>query len=154
MPQTDPQPDPPSGVPTPADLAARLATISREIRLPDDALVMRGGTLQRSDLEKAVLKAKRVMHRAGLTVYAADVNTPGDLYNLKPLPHAQLCFTTAGRLREAGFELEQTFETPHYTAWLPPDDEEDEGFWLQMFCRAFDQPVPRADVAKYGVSEQ
>lgn len=131
---------------TPADLRARIERVEvarRQVRLPSDALVMRGGTLQRTDLERALTQSRHDLKRPGLSVWAADVPTTKDLFNLKPLPHAQVSFTTVGRLEKAGFELEQTFDPPHYTAWLPPDDAEDDGFWLQMFCRAFDDPVPR-----------
>lgn len=132
---------------TPADLRARIERVEvarRQIRLPADALVMRGGTLQRSDLERALAMARHDLKRPGISVWAADVPSPQALFNLKPQPHTKVSFTTVGRLSEAGFELEQTFDPPHYTAWLPPDeDAEDDGFWIQMFARAFDDPVPR-----------
>lgn len=142
---------------SPADLAARvearLEVARRSIKLPGDALVMRGGTLQRSDLERALILSRHKLKRPGLSVFAADVPTPGDLLDLKPLPNHQLAFTTVARLEDAGFALEQTGDWPHHTTWLPEDNLSDDGYWLQMFCRAFDKPVHRDKLAAYRVSQ-
>jgi len=45
--------------------------------------------------------------------------------------------------------LEQTFDWPHHTAWLPEDDPEDDGFWIQMFQSSFEPPVARTAIQTY-----
>jgi len=91
--------------------------------LSDQGWVIRGGTMQTQSLLLAVDKAERQLGRPGISVYAADSPTVAELLvRLGPrLPHPQICVTRVGRLRCAGFEIEQTGELPHHTLWLPKD---------------------------------
>ncbi|KQX72466.1 hypothetical protein ASD10_15885 [Aeromicrobium sp. Root472D3] len=136
---------------TPATVAARLSTMRREIRLPDGALILRGGTLQLGDLEKAVLVAEVKMKRPGLSVYGADVPDPQSLLDLVAgqVMHASVSFTTVECLREKGFELEQTGDPPHHTVWLPETD--DREYWLREFRNSFELPRNRDGLAGYSV---
>lgn len=110
-------------------------------RLPDDALVIRGGTLLPSDLQRSVLKAIKELRRPALSIFSADVLIPADLVESagSRLIHTSVCLSTAGRLRKAGFVLEQTFEPPHYSVWLSETNWHDQ---LSTFRSAFDVPVP------------
>jgi hypothetical protein len=116
-------------------------------RLPDDALVIGGGTLRRTDLERSVETSIPKLGRPALSVFSAEVRVPADLIESAGarLRHPQLCLSSAGRLRVAGFELQQTFEPPHYSVWL------DETNWreqLRAFGAAFDPPVRRGTLAR------
>lgn len=138
-------------VPTPATVAARLSTVRREVVLPDEALVVRGGTLRLGDLHRAAEVARVKMKRPGLSVFAADVGEPAALVAAvaSTLHHTSLSFTTVGRLREKGFELEQTGDPPHHTVWLP--ESEDQDYWVREFRMSFDRPVRRDALQGYRV---
>jgi hypothetical protein len=115
--------------------------------LPDSAPVVRGGTLRVSDLRKSADKALQTQQRYGLSVYAADVPSHADVLNAAGprVVHAQVSLTTAGRLRQAGFQdIEQTQEPPHHTVWLADGSDAE----LKRFADAFDVPVPKASVTR------
>lgn len=142
MSQSDSQPTPlampkrrrPTSPPT-------TSLVGREIVLPADALVVRGGTMQMSDLLKSVEVATLKFKRPGISVYAADVVSRRDLLLQATVPHPQVRFSTMGMIREAGFEVEQTLKPPHHTIWLP--ENEDSQFWLARLERLFGPPVVR-----------
>lgn len=146
------QVDPPERrLPTPADVAARLSTVRREISLPNSALVVRGGTLRLEDLERAAETAEVRFKRPGLSVFAADLADPLALVEQvgAKLPHPVLSFSTMGRIRDKGLELEQTSTPPHHTVWLP--EVQDREYWLRAFRSAFDRPVERSKLISYQV---
>lgn len=94
--------------------------------------------------------AEHRLQRPGISVYAADVADPAALVGLVDgvLVHRRLSFTSVGRLCSKGFEIEQTFDPPHHTVWLPELDE----YWLREFRNAFDPPVERSELSTYRVT--
>lgn len=56
------------------------------------------------------------------------------------LPHGTMQTSTAGRVREAGFELVSTPPPPGHYSLMIPDDYTDAA--LTALMRAFDAPVP------------
>lgn len=115
------------------------------INLPDDAVVVRGGTLRESDLLNSAEKAHLQLKRPGLSVFAADVPGPLALVELlgNRMLHQVVCVTTLGTLRKLGFELEQTFDPPHFTVWL---DAEDLMASIGLFRSAFSDPIRRSQL--------
>lgn len=99
--------------------------------------------MQMTDMLRGVEVAMSRLKRPGLSVFAADVATPRDLVLQSVLPQARVRLSTLGRIRQAGFTVEQTFDPPHHTVWLP---DEDWSFWLARLEQAFDQPVTKADL--------
>jgi hypothetical protein len=91
-----------------------------------------------SDLRKSAETALEVTGRMGLSVYAGDDVTLEDLVTAARMPYGQVRRTTAGRLRERGFRLEQTGRPRHYTVLLPDANETT----LRRFIDAFDIPEP------------
>lgn len=90
----------------------------RTERLSDDALVVRGGLMLLSDLERAAEVCQASLGFPGISVYAADGLGLAELVMATPLAHSQLRWSRAGRLRAAGFALEPTRSWPHYTLRL------------------------------------
>jgi hypothetical protein len=80
--------------------------------LPDSAIVVRGGRLDPDRLLARAVRDRRDDDVSVLSVWCgvkADDETVDDvlrrLVEEAPIPHGQLNVTTAGALREAGFEL-------------------------------------------------
>jgi hypothetical protein len=123
--------------------------------LPPEALVVRGGTLQLSDLENAAAKAEAhpKFGRPGVSVFGAPDMSPAKLVERagRRLPHTVLCFTRAGRLYDKGYTLEQTLDWPHHTAWLPEVD--DREFWLREFRSCFYPAISREGLDDYRVED-
>lgn len=121
------------------------------IQLPDDALVVRGGLLQLEDLENAVEVSLVKMKRPGLSVFAVDIDDPETLLETvgRRVPHPTVSFTRMGRLRQKGFQVEQTLVPPHHSVWLPEED--DREFWLREFRNSFDLPRSREGLDGYEV---
>lgn len=125
---------------TPSPGADRAAPWSHP---PRDALVVRGGVLDEGDLKKAAERCEAVRGHPGISIYA-DRAKRHELLAASRLPHAMLSFTTAGRLYDAGFKIEQTQRFPHHTVSLPEDWRETDT--LRRFRDAFDPPIRRSSV--------
>lgn len=96
------------------ELPSRLAE-----RLSDDALVLRGGQMHPSDLVKAATVCRERFGYFAVSVWAAEVAGVHELTSLVSLPHAQVRWATAGRLRDAGLELRRTGGPFHYSLVVP-----------------------------------
>jgi hypothetical protein len=105
---------------------------------------MRGGTLKISDLTKAIETCEVVRGRPGISVDAALVTNGAALLSQSRIHHRLVSFSTAQRIYDAGFDLEQTGTWPHHTLWLPAGWRT--GDVLQRLKDAFDAPVDRSDV--------
>jgi hypothetical protein len=104
--------------------------------LPDDGLLVRGGLMLPEDLWTAAETARVTMRRPGISAFGGESVTLEDVLAQHPIRHAQFRRTTAGRVREAGFELEQTGRAGHYTIWVPDTDHET----LIRLADSFDPP--------------
>jgi hypothetical protein len=114
--------------------------------LPRDAWVVRGGTLQVSDLERACETTSSAAQRPGVSVFAADVGSRLALLEAVPrMPHQMVSFTKIGRLLDAGFEVEQTYDPPHHTVWFPATDLHTS---ILRFRSTFEAPIDRAELLK------
>lgn len=111
---------------------------------PDDAMVVRGGTLEIGDLANAAVKATVRLGRPGISVAAGPGGSQRELLALSGLPHPKVSFSQVGRIRAAGFEMEQTGPWPHHTVWLPENWETSGA--LQRLKDAFDAPVERKEL--------
>jgi hypothetical protein len=115
--------------------------------LAPEALVLRGGTLRVESLHKSVEVSVEKLKRPGLSVFAAEGVSRAELLEMSPqVRHPLLSFSTAERIYNAGFEMEQTFSLPHYTVWLPEDWEASSA--LRAFTAAFDPPLRRQQVTE------
>ena len=110
------------------------------MELPDDALVLRGGTMRMADLLRTAEHCVVKHGRPGVSVFAADVASLDELLAQCVVPHGHIRLSTVGRLRALGFTVEQTGPPPHHTVWLPAGDRE---HWLKVLERAFDEPIAR-----------
>jgi hypothetical protein len=109
-------------------------------RLPDDALVVRGGELKILDVAQAIDLCWTEHGVYGLSVWAAETPDVPALCALVPiLPHAQVCWTTAGMLRALdGVELVSTRAAPHYTLVIPNSESDT----VEGVRDCFSNPIP------------
>lgn len=115
------------------------------VELPDDAWVIRGGLNSLVTLTNSVEKSLVEWERPALSIFAGDAPSPLDVIEASGVPHPQICVSTVGRLRAAGFtEIEQTLDPPHYSIWLPAEWEA----CLDRFREAFDLPRPRSSFTR------
>ena len=84
----------------------------------------------------AELTAER-SNRPGISVFGGEGLELERVLARHSIPHPKVRTTTAGRLREADFEIEQTGRPGHFTIWLP--DMTDNA--LVRLVAAFDPPV-------------
>jgi hypothetical protein len=82
---------------------------------------VRGGTLAIGDLSRAAVKSTLMLGRPGISAVAAMAASPRELLQQTELPHPMVSFSSIGRVRNAGFRVEQTGKWPHHTIWLPDD---------------------------------
>jgi hypothetical protein len=92
-----------------------LPTRTGDYRLPDDALVVRGGEMKIVDVAFALDKCWTEHRVCGLSVWAAETPTLADLCARIPfLPHPRVRWTKVGTLRGLeGVDLMPTYEAPH-----------------------------------------
>lgn len=106
-------------------------------RLPDDAVVVRGGLMLRADL---VLGAQAHFDSEGLhalSVYSAPGRTAAEIAVGVPLRHSKIRTSTVGRVRAAGYDVVSSPGPPgHADLVLPTDDD-----WSALDS-AFDPPRP------------
>jgi hypothetical protein len=91
------------------------------------------------DLTRSALITRLELGRPGVSVRAGVAVSDLDLMT-KPerLEHRQMRKSTAGRVRDAGFEIEPTGERYHCTIYLPNTDNRT----LNALVGAFDDPEP------------
>lgn len=121
--------------------------------LPDDAIVVRGGTMKLSDLRKTA----EVCH-AKQGIWGISVRSSPDAYAVDlaaDIRHEVIRQSTAGQVREAGFEIYPSGSKPnHCTIVLDPpgggkpSDEE-----LQRLVRAFGGVQDRPGTTDYSGQE-
>jgi hypothetical protein len=109
-------------------------------RLPDDAVVVRGGLMIAADL---VLGAQSHFDARG--IYALSVfSVPGisadEIARGVPLPHSMIRESTTGRLRAAGYEVVRSPGPPGHADLMLPNPPTDDD-WRALDA-AFDPPRP------------
>jgi hypothetical protein len=108
--------------------------------LPDDALIVRGGTMvAKRVLRKARLAKPHLNGVAGISVAAASTRemTLRELIGAGEIPHHRVQRSTCGRIRAAGFRPFRTGKWPHCTIDLGPDPTNDAA---DRLIAAFDAP--------------
>ena len=109
-------------------------------RLPDDAVVVRGGLMLRADL---VLGAQAHFDSEGihaLSVYSAPGRTAAEIAVGVPLRHSKIRTSTVGRVRAAGYEVVSSpGPSGHADLLLPTPPTEND--WSALDS-AFDPPRP------------
>jgi hypothetical protein len=90
-------------------------------RIPDDAIVIRGGRNQPEDLRRGVGR-----HPTGVTGVSVECAEASSVEKLaKVIPHSQVGVTTVGAIRAAGGDVVRTSgRSPHHATvvGLSPDD--------------------------------
>lgn len=123
---------------------------SQEDELPDDALLVRGGTMQRTDLEiSAEVHKEREGHYA-LSFWAVpgcSVAETAERVGTGDLPHGKLRSAPVGRLRQLGYEVVFSGDPAHVSVMLPsPPSDID---WTNLES-AFDAPEPNPVARRRG----
>lgn len=124
--------------------AGRMVQVAKAIqrrrgRLSPQAVVVRGGTMRLSDLEKAAKACKAKKGRPGISVYASADLTVSELIEQSGIGHRVVRLSTAGKLAGAGFTLEQSGAPLHHTVWMPRQATLDEE--LKTLANLFDEAI-------------
>ncbi len=125
---------------------ATVALVQRPLQLraeqpPDDAVVViRGGVLHPTGIERAATRSFRLLGVLGLSVEAAIGTSVLEAcrHSERLAPYAHVQLSSFGRLRVAGFVLLATFDHPHFTLALPDLSE----LTVARLLGCFDGPVP------------
>lgn len=112
-----------------------------EQRLPDDAIVVRGGLMKPEDIPGDADEGEEGVW--GISVQSAPGMSPKDLAREGGIRHGKIRVSTVGRIRAlgTGFDVIPTVGPGrHATATIPsrPVSEAD----AQSLENAFDQPIP------------
>lgn len=144
---------------TEAERSARLAYRETaieirglRIRLPDDALVLRGGVSSEKSIRRALEKThRRTGHWAVSGAAGVDIDVE-TLLGVYPLPHASIRQTTAGVLRDNGFEPVPTGPPGHCTIFFPVRRESPRvtDDLIYRFRDLLDPPEPNPVADRYG----
>jgi hypothetical protein len=107
-----------------------------DTRPSDDALVVRGGQMNLSDVLKSALDCQKAKGRPGLSVWSRDDASLDELTEAGTIPNPKVRATTVRRIVEDGLEIEET-GSPHCTIWLSDTSEST----LMNVVNLFDEPV-------------
>ena len=77
----------------------------RPERLPDDAVVVRGGLMLSADLAISAQSHHDAEGSHALSVFSRAGMTADELSRAVPLPHSMIRESTVGRLRAAGYDV-------------------------------------------------
>jgi hypothetical protein len=106
--------------------------------IPADALVIRGGICNATDLAMAAAKMRDISGVPGLSVFGAIDAPIEDLAAAIRAPYSQIRRTTARALYDRGFWISKTSGPRHYTVWV----HDIEHGALEVFEQAFLPPEP------------
>lgn len=107
-----------------------------DTRPSDDALVVRGGQMNLTDLRRAAVDCQKAKGRPGLSVWSRDDASLDELTEAGTIPNPKVRTTTVRRIVEDGLEIEET-GSPHCTIWLSDTSEST----LMNLVNLFDEPV-------------
>jgi hypothetical protein len=114
--------------------------------IPDEAVVVRGGALAPSQLQQAAGVTARRLGRAGISAWYGDgVMFEAIVRNVPKLQEfTYIHWTTAQRIRGAGFGITATPPINHCTIWIPMDwyVSDDGSSWTSALAAAFSHPTP------------
>ena len=116
------------------------------LRLPDAAVVVRGGLMFPADLETGALTHYDEFGRYALSVYSLPGRTGDEIAVLVPLPHSKIRESTVGRLRAAGYEVVPSPGPPGHADLRVPNPPS-RGDW-QALDALFDPPRPNPAARK------
>jgi hypothetical protein len=116
----------------------------RPMPLPDDAIVVRGGVGAPETIAVNAYTTFDTDGFWGVSGFSAAGLTVGEIaqlaYEQGRLPHPQIRTSTAGQVRDGGFEIEETSDDyPHVDILVPP--EPDDEVWARL-ADLFDDPIP------------
>jgi hypothetical protein len=94
------------------------APLRDEPPLPDDAIVVRGGEMKHRDLERSAATNYDETGEYALTVWS-EIGLTAEQIHQKYIPHPKARWSTADRVRGAGYELKPTWDPAHYDIVLP-----------------------------------
>jgi hypothetical protein len=134
--------------------------------LPPNAVVVRGGQMEPVTTVKALRKERRERGRYALSVYSIhglDAHRIALRVGTPDLPHPEMRESTAGRIREAGYEIalsqEEGYAEGHCDLVVPWESSEDASEeWLlnhserllELFDKKSPNPVKRPKGQKQG----
>lgn len=110
----------------------------RPQRLPDGAIVVRGGLMLPADLAMGV---QSQFDRAGvyaLSVFSIPLRTADEIARSAELPHSTIRVTSVGRLRSAGYDVVDSPGPPGHADLVFPGPPT-EGDW-RILDEIFDPP--------------
>jgi hypothetical protein len=112
--------------------------------LPDDAIVVRGGEGKAKTIAVNAQTTFDTDHFWGVSSFSAAGLTAAQIaqiaYDAERLPHPQIRTSTAGRIRSAGFEIDETPDDyPHADILVPPEPSDEV---CAQLADLFDQPIP------------
>lgn len=116
----------------------------RPMPLPDDAIVVRGGV---GAPETIAVNAQSTFDTdgfwgvSGFSAAGLSADEIAQLvYEQGRLPHPRVRTSTARRIRDAGFQIEETQDDyPHVDIFVPPDPSAE---LCSQLADAFDDPIP------------
>jgi len=115
--------------------------MSDESSPPDDALVLRGGTMRPEALLASALDAETILGVPAISVFAGDSSRVAitDLVDLGLVPHDVIRVSTVGRIRSAGFVIRRTGRYPHCSVELGQSPTLEE---VTRLAGLFNGPIP------------
>ena len=117
-------------------------------RLPDDAIVVRGGLMLAADLAVGAQSHFDAHGFYALSVYCVPGRTADEIAIGVPLRHSNIRASTVGRLRSAGYEIVASPGPPGHADLVlptPPTDHD----WKAL-DRVFDPPRPNPATMRIG----
>ena len=121
-----------------------MGSNSIQAMLDDEALVVRGGLMKLVTTRISVDTCLARRGYYGLSFFGDNDLSLDEIVDLGPIEHAMVRVSTAGRVRQAGYEPERTGTYPHLTVRFdisPTDDE------LVELAAAFDSAIPNPGLA-------
>lgn len=109
-------------------------------RLPDDAVVVRGGLMLAADLAISAQSHFDIEGVFALSVFSVAGASAATIATTVPLRHSKIRESTVGRLRSAGFDVVSSPGPPGHADLVlssPPTDDD----WTKLGA-AFDPPRP------------
>jgi hypothetical protein len=108
-------------------------------RLPDDAIVIRGGVNHEADVRKAAIAEMELHGRYTISAASYPGWTVEQIARANRTPHSRIRKTTVGRLRSAGFEVSWPVGKKKHADLFLPDLDADT---LASLEKVFDPPEP------------
>ncbi len=109
-------------------------------RLPDDAVVVRGGLMSAADLSLGAQTHFDAEGAYALSVFSVPGKTADEIARGVPLPHSMIRESTVGRLRAAGYDVVSSLGPPGHADLILPNPPTDDDW--QALDKTFDAARP------------